>query len=133
MEQQVIVKTSKKSFLETYAALRATIEANPNLKIVLELDHQANAAKKDLVLNATKIIMFGNPLLGTPLMNNNQAIGLDLPQKVLVFEEAPGVVKVSYNNPLALKEKHALDASTDAVLQKIAGALDAITDKAIEA
>ena len=65
-------------------------------------------------------------------MQNAQTIGLDLPQKVLVYEEADGIVKVSYNNPLYLKERHGL-SETDEVLSKVVGALDKITSAATEA
>lgn len=59
-------------------ALRNTLEANPNISIVAEVDHQANAASVDLTLNPIRIIFFGNPKLGTPLMQKNQLAGLDL-------------------------------------------------------
>src|SRR5680860_770327 len=72
---------SKVSVDDTYAALRSSLEANPNISIVAEVDHQANAASVDQELNPTKIIFFGNPNLGTPLMQKNQLAGLNLPQK----------------------------------------------------
>jgi len=103
---------------------------NPNLKIILELDHQANAAKVDLTLNPTRIILFGNPKLGTPLMLSAQSTGLDLPQKILVTENESGVVHVRYNDPMYLQQRHdILDRSP--VLEKISGALDKITNAAI--
>jgi uncharacterized protein (DUF302 family) len=126
----LIEKESKQSFEETYASLKNTLEANPNLKILLELDHSKNAASVDLKLPPTRIILFGNPKLGTVLMKENQTAGIDLPQKILLTEK-DGVVKVSYNNPAYLKERHQLGDAVAEVLQKISGALDTITNIAI--
>ena len=74
--------------------------------------------------------MFGNPKLGTPLMQNAQTTGLDLPQKILVHQNNEGTVSVSYNNPLYLKDRHGI-TSQETILNKIAGALDTITNAAI--
>ncbi len=126
----IVTKISKNSFSDTYEKLKKVIENNPNLTILLELDHQKNAAKKDLVLNPTRIILFGNPNLGTSLMRSNQSAGLDLPQKILVYENDKGVVNVSYNEPYFLKNRHNLK-DVDAVLDKITEALDKITTIAI--
>jgi len=125
----IIEKVSAQNFEATYQKLRQIIDDNPNLNIMLELDHQANAAKVGLTLNPTRIIMFGNPKLGTPLMLSSQSTGLDLPQKILVTEDQEGVTKVSYNDPLYLKDRHTI-LERDEILQKIAGALDKITNGA---
>lgn len=126
----LITKESNKSFEETYNALRLTIDENPNLKIILELDHSKNAASVDLQLEPTKIILFGNPKLGTVLMNDNQDIAIDLPQKIVVTKSLE-TVKVIYNNPAYLKDKHNLSDATTEVIAKVSMALDIITDKAI--
>ena len=124
----IITKTSQQSFDATYEKVRNIIENNPNLKILLELNHQANAASVDLKLAPTRIIMFGNPRLGTPLMQAGDFTGLDLPQKILVTEK-DGVVSLSYNDPMYLKERHNI-VEKDEVLQKVSGALDKITTAA---
>ena len=79
-------------------------------------------------LAPTRIIMFGNPRLGTPLMQAGDFTGLDLPQKILVTEK-DGVVSLSYNDPMYLKERHNI-VEKDEVLQKVSGALDKITTAA---
>ncbi len=122
----IITKTSSQDFESTYQKLRSIIDGNPNLKIMLELDHSGNAAKNDLKLNPTKIILFGNPNLGTPLMQNAQTVGLDLPQKILVYQDTNGKVKVVYNDPLYLKDRHGMTGMEE-VLTKVSGALDKIT------
>ena len=128
----IITKISKVSFEKTYEQLRAVIDNNPNLKIIGELDHQNNAASVDLKLNPTRIILFGNPRLGTPLMQNAQTIGLDLPQKILVYQEEDGTVKVAYNDPLYLKNRHGVTGK-EAILEKISGALNKLTEVAVTA
>jgi uncharacterized protein (DUF302 family) len=130
LQKGIITKTSNNSIDLTYQKLRAALSNNPNLKIIAELDHQANAASVGLELLPTKIIMFGNPRLGTPLMQNAQTTGLDLPQKILVYQTEDGSVKVSFNDPLYLKERHGIE-SNEEILQKISGALNKLTDIAI--
>jgi len=126
----IITKISKVDFEQTYQQLRTVIDNNPNLKIIAELNHQGNAATVDLELLPTRIIMFGNPRLGTPLMQNAQTIGLDLPQKILVYQDASGVVKVAYNDPLYLKNRHGV-TENEGILEKISGALNKLTEVAI--
>ncbi len=128
--QGVITKVSSQDFESTYSALVEIIHNNPNLKIVAQLDHQANAASVGLKLNPTRIIMFGNPKLGTPLMQNIQTTGLDLPQKILVWQDDNDVVKVSYNDPMYLRGRHGIDGKNDLV-QKINDALDTITNNVL--
>ncbi len=130
IETGIISKTSTLDFDSTYKKLKSVIENNPNLKIIAELNHQANADSVGLDLNPTRIIMFGNPKLGTPLMQNSQTAGLDLPQKILVNQNNEGIVTISYNNPLYLKSRHSI-TNQEAVLDKISGALDNITNAAI--
>ncbi len=125
----IINKVSQHSFQATYDKLKTIIKTNPNLKIILELDHQANAASADMHLEPTKIIMFGNPKLGTPLMQAGQpTTGLDFPQKMLVTER-DGVVSISYNEPSYLEVRHQINEQEE-VLQKVAGALDKISNGA---
>ncbi len=90
----------------TYARLRAAVTANPNLSIVAEVDHAADAASANLELRPTKLIVFGNPALGTPLMQATQTIGIDLPQKMLVYTDADGGTFVLYNDPQYLADRH---------------------------
>jgi len=127
----IITKVSTQNFEDTYNKLRGIIRDNPNLKIILELDHQANAASVDLELSPTRIILFGNPKLGTPLMDSGTYVGLDLPQKILVSERE-GVVSVSYNDPGYLQKRHHIEGQ-EKVLNKVSQALDKISTAAITA
>ncbi len=106
----------------TFGRLRAAVEANANLTIVAELDHQANAASVGMELRPTRLLVFGNPALGTPLMQAAQTIGIDLPQKVLVYTDAAGDTFVLYNDPVYLAERHGADGVSEQTTA-IAGAL----------
>ncbi|WP_299214820.1 DUF302 domain-containing protein [uncultured Aquimarina sp.] len=128
-KQGIITKESTKSFDETYSTLVKVIKSNPNLKIIAQLDHQANAASVGLKLNPTKIVMFGNPNLGTPLMQNAQTTGLDLPQKILVWQDDQNTVRISYNDPKYLQQRHEIK-NVQEILLKISAALDKITSVA---
>ncbi|PHI18780.1 hypothetical protein CEQ90_16125 [Lewinellaceae bacterium SD302] len=120
----IIEQTSTRSFDATFSALVDAITTNENLILVDSLDHQANAASVDLELRPTKLIIFGNPDLGTPLMQNNQGISLDLPQKMLVYEMEDGTVRVAYNDPDYLADRFDLGDGLEETLTTIAGALD---------
>ncbi len=96
--QGIEKRRSAYSFEETYSRLRDAIDTNPNLRIVTEIDHAANAAGVGLTLNPTRLIIFGNPLVGTPFMQAQQSIGIDLPQKMLVIEDDEGKVQVAFNS-----------------------------------
>lgn len=126
----IITKESEQSFEDTYEALYTALESNPNISIMAELDHAANAATVEMDLNPTRIIIFGNPNLGTPLMQEEQSIGLDLPQKMLVWENDSGEVFISYNDPYFLADRHGIENSGD-ILEKIDGALEILSNTAI--
>ena len=68
-------------------------------------------------IRPTKLIVFGNPLAGTPLMQNDQSIGLDLPQKFLVFKKRNGKVFIAFNDPKFLAVKHNLQRDVDPILE----------------
>lgn len=125
----IITKISKQDFERTYSELRDAIAANENLQLVAELDHRGNAASVDLELRPTKVIIFGNPSLGTPLMQSSQSTGLDLPQKMLVWEDAEGGVNISYNDPGYIQGRHSISGN-EAVVSQITEALNALAETA---
>ena len=101
-----IVKTkSNHDFDTTVERLKAAIEASP-LTLMTTIDHAANAAKNDLELRPTTLFLFGNPKVGTPLMQEQQTVALDLPQKMLVWQDEDGDVYLAFNNPFYLKARH---------------------------
>lgn len=124
----LLIKTSSLDFESTYNKLKNGLDSNPKLKILLELDHSKNAASVGLNLNPTRIIMFGNPNLGTLLMQSNQTVSIDLPQKIIVYQDDKAEVKVAYNNPMYLKNRHNIEQKE--ALDKISIALDVLTTAA---
>ena len=93
------------------------------------IDHAANAEKADMSLRPTQVLVFGNPKLGTPLMNCAQRVALDLPQKMLAWEDEAGQTHLGWNEPAYLKARHGIEGC-DEVLQKISGALAAFAKAA---
>jgi len=129
LNEGIIIKNSTYSFEETYAKLVGIITKNENLKLIAELDHQANAASINLELRPTRLVVFGNPNLGSPLMQSMQTIGIDLPQKMLVFENEAGEVQVAYNDPTYLAKRHGITGNDD-TLSTITDALNNISNGA---
>jgi uncharacterized protein (DUF302 family) len=103
--------------LETLARLE-TIVQKKGLTIQARVDHSGDAAKAGLQMRPTKLLVFGNPKAGTPLMIASPSLAIDLPLKALVWEDDEGKVWLSYNSPNYLKERHAIP---DNLLQNIAG------------
>jgi uncharacterized protein (DUF302 family) len=92
------------------------------------VDHSGEAEKAGMRMRPTKLLIFGNPKAGTPLMIAAPSVALDLPLKVLVWEDAGGKVWVSYNSADYLRERHGIPAE---LVQNIA-VLDALAAKAAE-
>lgn len=131
LEEGIVTKESTKTFDETYNSLRTAIDNNPNLTIVAEVNHQMNATNVNMDLNPTRLIIFGNPNLGTPLMQNAQTTALDLPQKMLVWQDDQDVVHVSYNDPEYLQGRHGITDNME-TLNTVSMALDNLSNVAIE-
>ncbi|OIN12748.1 DUF302 domain-containing protein [Oceanisphaera psychrotolerans] len=107
-----------------------TIAKEKGLNVFARINHQQNAAGVDMELRPTEVIIFGNPKVGTPLMQCAQEVGIDLPQKVLIMEDENKQVWLSYNNPEYLKNRHNIEGC-DAVLTKIAGVLNTLSAAAV--
>lgn len=106
---------------ETADRLVSALEAK-GMRVFLRVDHAAGAKQTGGTLRPTELLIFGNPEVGTPLMSCRQTIGLDLPQKALVWQDQQGAVWLSYNEPAYLARRHDLQGC-EAVLEKVAAAL----------
>lgn len=93
--------------------VRDAIEGNDDLGLMAEVDHEANADSVDRDLLPTTVLVFGNPELGTPLMQASRTLAIDLPQKLLVMERADATVTVTYNDPTYLAERHGVEGQDD--------------------
>jgi uncharacterized protein (DUF302 family) len=117
---------------ETMNRLEAEVRAK-GLTVFAHVDHAAGAKAVGMPLRPTDLLIFGNAKGGTPLMQAEQTIGIDLPLKALVWQDAAGVTWLSYNDPYFLAQRHGLDDATKATVEALSGALRAISGKATTA
>ena len=106
------------------------IAKSKGLTIFVRIDHQKNASGVNLELRPTEVIIFGNPKVGTPLMQCAQDVAIDLPQKVMVSEDENKKVWISYNDPNYLMKRHEIK-DCDKVITKISGVLKKLSNAAI--
>jgi uncharacterized protein (DUF302 family) len=111
---------------ETIERLVAEIQGK-GLTVFARIDHAAGATEAGLPLRPTELVIFGNAKGGTPLMQANQAIGIDLPLKALVWQDASGDTWLSYNDPAWLAERHGLGNQVDAPVKAMTAMLAAVT------
>lgn len=124
---EIIIKSSDYSVDVTVERIK-TIVTKKGLGVFAIVDHQKNAAEVDMKLGASKVIIFGNPKMGTAFMHQDIRAGLDLPLRVLVYEDNDAQVKIAYRNGTWLKDHHEIEAPE--LINKLNGALDKITTKA---
>ena len=113
----------------TIDRLEATLK-NKGITVFVRIDHAAAAAAVGLPLRPTELLIFGDPRAGTPLMQADQTIGIDLPLKALVWEDASGATWISYNDPVWLAQRHALGDDTSRTVDAMASALKTLADTA---
>jgi uncharacterized protein (DUF302 family) len=103
----ILRSPSKLSVDETVARLQAVLQTR-GVKLFTIVDHSGEASSAGLKMPPTKLLIFGNPKAGTPLMFASPSVALDLPLKILVAEDAAGKVWISYNAPAYLQARHNL-------------------------
>jgi uncharacterized protein (DUF302 family) len=118
----IITKTSHDSVEDTVARLTDLIAAR-GMELFATLDHSGAARRVGLDLRDTKVIIFGSPTAGTPVMSASPLAALDLPLRILVWDDQ-GQTKVSYTDPAVLAARHDL---TSELAQRLAG-INALTD-----
>jgi len=121
-ENGIVRIASQHSVAETVAKLESILQAK-NVKLFAVIDHSGEAEKAGLSMPNTKLLIFGNPKGGTPLMVASPSVALDLPLKILVAEDSAGKVWISYNAPAYLRARHNLSAdliSNIAVIEALA-------------
>ena len=101
--------SSNHSVDETVEKLKGVLQAK-GVTLFALVDHRGEAAKVGMKMPPTKLLIFGNPKGGTPVMLAAPSIAIDLPLKILVWEDAQGKVLVTYNSPAYLQERHHLPA-----------------------
>ena len=103
----LINRPCKHSVDETLNRLKRTLQAK-GVTVFALVDHSDEAEKVGLKMRPTKLVIFGNPKAGTPLMLAAPSIAIDLPLKILIWEDGEGKVWVSFNSPAYLQERHKL-------------------------
>jgi len=123
----IIIKESHCSVDRTIANIKHIIKAR-HLTLFAVINHQGNAAYVNMKLNKSKMIIFGSAKIGTPLMQQDMLVGLDLPIRILVFLDTDGKVKMAYRDGSWLASKHIVNAPK--IVKKLNNALKDITSKA---
>src|ERR1700726_3799288 len=126
-ENGLVHVASSHSVPETLKKLQTTIEAS-GLKVFALIDHSGEAEKAGLKMRPTKLLIFGSPKGGTPLMVVAPTLAIDLPLKALVWEDGDGKVWISYNSPDYLQQRHGVPED----LIKNIAVVGALVAKAVE-
>ncbi len=103
----IIDKLSHHSVEETVDRLKGILQSK-GVALFAMIDHSGEAQKVGMKMPPTKLLIFGSPKAGTPLMLAAPSVAIDLPLKILVWEDAQGKVWVSYNSPEYLQERHGI-------------------------
>jgi uncharacterized protein (DUF302 family) len=129
-DDDVIKKKSNHDVGTTLDRLEKIV-SEKGITVMARVDHAKNAEAAGMELRPTQLLVFGNPKLGTALMQMNQQIGLDLPMKVLAWEDGDGQVWIAYVEPEELAERYGIDDDHE-VVKKLEQALDAFTTAAAQ-
>ena len=127
MANDIIVKTSSCSVDQTINNFKKIIKQR-KLTFFALINHQGNADFVNMKMNESKLIIFGSAKIGTPLIQQDLLVGLDLPVKVLVYQDTDGKVKIAYRDGSWLKSKHVVNSPK--LVNKLNKALDDMTTKA---
>jgi uncharacterized protein (DUF302 family) len=127
MVDGLVTVHSKASPEETVTRLEAELRAR-SIALFARIDHAAGAAAVGLPLRPTVLLIFGNAKAGTPLMQEAQTIGIDLPLRLLVWQDETGVTQISYNQPAWVAKRHGIESTKisdamETVLSSIAKSL----------
>ncbi len=114
---------------ETMDRLEADIRAK-GMTVFARIDHAAGAAAVGMPLRPTELLIFGAAKAGTPLMQEDQAVGIDLPLKALVYRDAAGKVWLAVNDPRWIARRHGLGAEIAKSMDAMAAALESVVKSA---
>ena len=123
----IVDKPSNHSVDETVEKLKGILQGK-GVMLFATIDHSGEAAKAGMKMRPTKLLIFGNPTGGTPLMLAAPSSAIDLPLKILVWEDEQGKAWVSYNSPTYLQKRHGFPAD---LVQNIA-VVETLASKAAE-
>ena len=127
MNNGIVDKPTNHSVDETVEKLKGILQSR-GVALFAMVDHSGEAAKVGMKMPPTKLLIFGSPKAGTPLMLASPSVAIDLPLKILIWEDAQGKAWLSYNSPAYLQERHSIPAE---LMQNIA-VIEALASKAAE-
>jgi uncharacterized protein (DUF302 family) len=128
-ENGLITIASSHSVKETLDRLEASLRGN-GVTVFARIDHAAGAASVDMSLPPTELIIFGQPQAGTPLMQAQQSMGIDLPLKMLAWQDGNGQNWLAYNDIAWLAKRHGLGEDLGPAISGIAKALAKLAETA---
>src|SRR6202142_2047011 len=128
MEQSGLMRVASGRTVDGTVQRFEDILAERGLKLFVLIDHSGEAARVGMKMRPTKVLIFGSPKGGTPLMVASPSLAIDLPMKALVAEDAGGKVTVTYNSPEYLQGRHGVPAE---LIKNLAGA-GVLIAKAVE-
>jgi uncharacterized protein (DUF302 family) len=128
----LITVPSAHDFEKTLGRLLAAL-AEKSITVFARVDHAAGAKDVGLRLRPTTLVVFGNPVAGTPLMEASQFAGIDLPLKALVWEDAGGTVRLTYNDPHWIAARHHLGDAVSKPVAAMSALLAALAQRATSA
>ena len=117
----IVVTRSAHDVNETTNRLEAALRAK-GVTVFARIDHAANAKRVNIALPPVQLLIFGNPRLGSPLLASNPMVGLDLPMKALVWEDADGKVWLGYTAAATIAERYRIEDRA-AIIDTMTGAL----------
>lgn len=107
LDPGIVTQGSPVSFSETIDRLQKALTAK-GIRLFALIDHSGEAEKVGLVMPPTRLLIFGNPAAGTPVMLAAPTAALDLPLKILVWQDPAGTVQISWNSPAWLQQRHSI-------------------------
>lgn len=122
--QPLTIVESRFAFKETGDRLTGELEKR-GIRIAARIDHAAGARSVGLEMLPTEVILFGNPRLGTPLMLAQPSVAIDLPMRMLIWQDSAGKVMIGYTSAATLKDRHQISGQ-DEVLKAMEGALSGL-------
>ena len=125
----LVTIASARNTRETMDRLLAALKAH-NMTVFARIDHAGAAHQVGMDLRPTEILVFGNPKGGTLLMQAAQSIGIDLPLKLLVWQDEAGKSWIGYNDPRWLAARHGVVQGHEKVLDAMTAALEAVSKDA---
>jgi uncharacterized protein (DUF302 family) len=120
---------SSRSFAETLGKFTGALAAR-GVQVFAQIDHAQNARDAGLPLPPTTVVIFGAAQAGTPLMEAHQTLGLDLPLRALIREDAAGAVFIAYNQPNWIVTRHGVDPTTFPSVAGMTKLLEAVVREA---